>query len=168
MTESTLGLDHYRVLDLPYPPHFDRKITSDDIKTAYRRALLRHHPDKHAKQCSNSHKPAYTMDQVSLAYKTLVDPTARFKYDQSMKNLNNMGSCTGGEVHPGLDITDLDDLNFDPNLSTWSRSCRCGNLRGFVVNEKDLEEHAEHGELITGCGGCSLWLKVTFATIEDG
>lgn len=172
MTERKIHLDHldhYRVLDLPDPAHASNKALQNDIKIAYRRALLRHHPDKNGTQSSHTnHKPTYTLDQIFLAYKTLVDPIARFEYDQSMKTLDSVGSPNGKEAHPGLETSDLDELAFDPDRSTWSKSCRCGNNTGFVINEKDLEENAEYGEIITGCGGCSLWLKVTFAIVEDG
>lgn len=169
MTEPKSQLDHYRILDLPYPSHASDKPCQNDIKVAYRRALLRHHPDKHEKLCSNiNQKPAYTLDQIFLAYKTLVDPITRFEYDQSMKTINSVASLGGKDAHPGLETCDLDDLIFDPDHSAWSKGCRCGNPRGFVFNEKDLEENVENGEIITGCGGCSLWLRVTFATVEDG
>jgi diphthamide biosynthesis protein 4 len=164
MTESSVHLDHYQVLNLP-----SRSTASqNDIKLAYRRALLRHHPDKCGKQSSNTNtQPLYTLDQVFLAYRTLVNPTDRFEYDRKMKTSNSAGSHNGTEGHPGLETSDLDDLAYDSDRLTWSKSCRCGNQKGFVINEKDLEDNAEYGELLTGCGGCSLWLRVTFAVLED-
>ena len=169
MTECKTPLDHYHILDLPRPSHASKKPSQNDIKVAYRRALLRHHPDKHEKSSSNTNnKPTYTLDQVFLAYKTLVDPCARFKYDQSIKTIDSVVSLSSKDAHPGLETCDLDDLTFDSDCLVWSKSCRCGNPKGFVINEKDLEESEEHGEIITGCGGCSLWLRVTFATVEDG
>lgn len=169
MTERNIRLDHYRVLDLPGPAHASNEDLQNDIKIAYRRALLRHHPDKNGKQSSNiNHEPTYTLDQIFLAYRTLGDPIARSEYDQSMKTLGSAGSHNGKEARPGLETSDLDELTFDSDRSTWFKSCRCGNHTGFVISEKDLEENAEYGEIITGCGGCSLWLKVTFAMVEDG
>lgn len=169
MTERKTQPDYYQILDLPYPSSVRDKISQNDIKAAYRRALLRHHPDKRERKCSNiNQKPIYTMDQVSLAYKTLTDPSARFEYDRSMKTMDPLVSLNGRDAHPGLETCDLDDLDFDPDRSAWSKSCRCGNPKGFVLDEKDLEESEEYGEIITGCGGCSLWLRVIFATVEDG
>lgn len=168
MTDSKSLQDHYRILDLPCTAHSSQEISQTDIRAAYRRALLRHHPDKHGKQrLTVNHKPIYTLDQISLAYQTLIDPTARFKYDQSIKSPGSVGSLSSVGVHPGLEISDLDDLAFDPDQSTWSKSCRCGNNKAFIINEKDLEENAEDGEIITECGGCSLWLRVTFAVAEE-
>lgn len=165
--ERKIQLDHYQILDLPCPPYASNKPSQNDIKIAYRRALLRHHPDKHEKQYSKTNqKPTYTLDQIFLAYKTLADPSARVEYDQSMK-AGSVISLSGKDAHPGLETCDLDDLTFDPERSSWSKSCRCGNPKGFVLIEKDLEESVEYGEIITGCGGCSLWLRVTFSTVED-
>lgn len=169
MTEHKIQLNHYRVLDLPSPTHANDKPSQNDIKVAYRRALLRHHPDKHGKQCSNGdHKPTFTLDQIFLAYKTLVNPRARFDYDQSLKTTNPVVPSSGKDAHPGLETCDLDDLVFDSEHSIWSKSCRCGNFKGFEISEKDLEDNVEYGEIITGCRGCSLWLRVTFATVDDG
>lgn len=96
-----------------------------------------------------------------------MNPRSRFEYDQSIKSSHVAGSLSGTAAHPGLETSDLDDLTFDPDDLTWSKNCRCGNEKGFLVFEKDLAENAEYGELITGCVGCSLWLKVTFSMIDD-
>lgn len=170
MTEHQIQLNHYRVLDLPSSPHTNNEPSQNDIKVAYRRALLRHHPDKHEKQRSNTYqKPTYTLDQIFLAYKILLDPLTRSDYDRSLKTTDSAGSTTRGQdAHPGLETCDLDDLAFDSERSVWSKICRCGNPRGFEISEKDLEESVEYGEIITGCRGCSLWLRVTFATVDDG
>jgi diphthamide biosynthesis protein 4 len=169
MTASNASLDHYRVLDLSYPGSASDIPSPSDIKLAYRRALLRHHPDKHGNQGSNTtYSPVYTLDQIFHAYQTLMNPRARVEYDQSIKSSHVAASLRGTAVHPGLETSDLDDLTFDPDHSAWSKNCRCGNQKGFLVVEKDLEENAEYGELITGCVGCSLWLRVTFAMINEG
>ncbi len=62
---------------------------------------------------------------------------------------------------------DLDDLEYDESAESWSRSCRCGNPRGYLFGETDLEEAADYGELMVGCSDCSLWLRVHFAVVED-
>lgn len=66
---------------------------------------------------------------------------------------------------------DLDDLDSDESAATgettWFKPCRCGNERGFVFGEADLEEAGDLGELIVGCQDCSLWLRVCFAIVEE-
>ena len=163
--------DHYNTLGLPSPSVEDRDVTAQDIKVAYRQALLHHHPDKSPIQLSNkprSEAPKYTVDQIAIAYKTLIDPKRRSNYDRSIKLGLLPTSLTVEKSHSGLEAVDLDDLAFDEEHSTWYRSCRCGNEKGFVISEEELENDAEHGEVVTGCRGCSLWLRVTFAVVEDG
>lgn len=163
-------LSHYEVLGLPSPNGTDCKVSLLDIKSAYRRAILRHHPDKSGSilgTAANAACSKYSVDQLLLAYKTLIDPASRFQYDQSLKAAS-VGTTYVEISYPGLESVDLDDLEFDEAQATWYRGCRCGNERGFVISERELEEDAEIGEVVTGCRGCSLWLRVTFAVAEDG
>ena len=170
-------VDHYRALGLSHR-RADGPLTANDIKQAYRRALLRHHPDKTVETSAQgrigSH-PApssdFTVDQITAAFKTLSDPGARAEYDRHVK-------LAAGVRHPdnpaysvslsGLDVVDLDDLDYDETAGLWFRSCRCGQERAFIVTEDELDEDARYGELITGCRGCSLWLKVLFQAVDQG
>ena len=36
-----------------------------------------------------------------------------------------------------------------------------------MITEEELELKAEYAETITGCQGCSLWLRVTFAVVDE-
>ncbi|KAK2023965.1 hypothetical protein LX32DRAFT_599673 [Colletotrichum zoysiae] len=154
------------------------------IKRAYHRALLQNHPDKYKKvqtpntasvTFNNSHtgNTAFTIDQISTAYKVLSDPRSRAEYDRSLDLApNNQGLKRGEQAfQTGIENVDLDDLDFDesggPDAECWYRSCRCGNPRGFLFTEADLEEAGENGELLVGCQDCSLWMKVHFAIISD-
>jgi len=48
--------------------------------------------------------------------------------------------------------------------TTWTRGCRCGADRGFSILEEELEDAEERGEkeVLVGCVGCSLWVRVGF------
>lgn len=63
-------IDLYQVLGLP------RNATPEQIKTAYRRLALRHHPDKGG--------DAELFKQVSNAYQILSNPELRRRYDHSL------------------------------------------------------------------------------------
>ncbi|MCJ1428802.1 hypothetical protein MMC29_006713 [Sticta canariensis] len=163
-----LRLSHYGILGLPSPNSTDHKVSLLDIKSAYRRALLHYHPDKSSSVFGAAAKAAsskYSVDQILLAYKTLIDPASRLQYDQSLKSAP-VSTLDAEQPRPGLESVDLDDMEFDTRDNTWNRGCRCGNERGFVVTEDDLENHADVGEILTECRGCSLWLRVTYASAD--
>ncbi|OJD10218.1 hypothetical protein ACJ73_09885 [Blastomyces percursus] len=243
---GTSTTTHYSILNIPYPP--PHRLLKPDVKLAYHRALLKHHPDKSHTASSNPAKtptasiafktngpstgsnsnsqddsdrettstssittetsnPAgtskvspplprasqlrYTIDQITMAYKVLSDPLARAQYDRSLRLLgingnrhgNGHGNDEGTPFRTGMEVFDLDDMQmadsaFSPDSSTnsdensnggtWYHSCRCGEERGFVVLEEELEREAERGEVVVGCRGCSLWAKVMFAVDEGG
>lgn len=52
----------------------------------------------------------------------------------------------------------------------WTRACRCGDEKGYVILEEELEdaESRGEGEVLVGCGGCSLWVRVGFGVEEEG
>lgn len=51
----------------------------------------------------------------------------------------------------------------------WSRGCRCGAEKGFRILERELEDAETRGEkeVLVGCEGCSLWVRVGF-DVEEG
>ncbi|MCJ1485142.1 hypothetical protein MMC06_005315 [Schaereria dolodes] len=160
--------NHYEVLTLPSPSNREQTPNKHDIKLAYRHALLHHHPDKsRVKASPDSDSRKVTVDDISLAYKVLSNPASRSEYDRLLWIQASKTSPDIIQSHPGLETMDLDDLSYDEANRTWHRSCRCGNAGAFMVTEADLEKDADTGETFTGCGGCSLWLRVVFAKAED-
>ncbi|TKA26312.1 hypothetical protein B0A50_05091 [Salinomyces thailandicus] len=159
--------NYYEVLNLA-PRPLDETLTAQDVKHAYRQALLSHHPDKagHDTGVRNGRDKATTVDHITLAYKTLVDAQLRAEYDRALV-VSEAKDQKPDRVHQtGLETVDLDSLQFSDESETWTRSCRCGDPKGFVVSEPELEKCAEEGELTLGCRGCSLWLRVLFS-VED-
>lgn len=167
---------YYEILQLP-PPRSSQTLTKEDVKAAYHRALLVHHPDKATKNVSakslaqqSTNAIFYSIDQIVAAYETLADPLKCSAYKKQFEGISN------GEVlsrpseekgtHPGVEALDLEDLSFDEETSTWHHECRCGNEDGYVVTEAELESEAEHGEIYVGCRGCSLFIKVMFGVTE--
>ncbi|KAJ5721336.1 uncharacterized protein N7483_009270 [Penicillium malachiteum] len=183
--------DYYQILNIPFTSS-SAALSKQQIKLAYHKALLKHHPDKASAVTSDSSiqgstyasststqsrngTETYSIDEITTAYKTLSDPGQRAEYDRTLR-LDRLKVAerekTGDVFHTGLEIVDLEDLACDEGDGTtdvvcWYRGCRCGDERGFLVTEDDLEREAEHGEIVIGCRGCSLWLKILFA-VEDG
>lgn len=159
--------NYYELLELEDKTH-DVDLSAREVKTAYRRALLLYHPDKKTNNGPVSARPSVTVDDIALAYKTLSEPRLKAEYDRWLRS-NSQDPSIGAvnkPHHTGLETVDLDDLSFDPETSFWSRDCRCGDPKGFLVSEAELEKNAEDGELIVGCKGCSLWLRVLFGVEE--
>lgn len=153
-------------------------MSQEDIKSAYRNALLIHHPDKAAhvslskKQqhqkppFHDSSPPVYSIDDIVIAYEVLADPRKRRIYNETLDKKE--GSVTNEkDTHIGVEVFDLEDLQHDGHKNIWSKSCRCGDEQGYVLTETDLDNESQHGEIYVGCQGCSLFIKVLFA-LEEG
>ncbi|QDS67525.1 hypothetical protein FKW77_002311 [Venturia effusa] len=165
---------HYALLNLPHPTATTAPPTQQALKTAYRLALLAHHPDKSsAATIPPTKKPDIpTIDAIKMAYNVLSDATLRAEYDRtlllsSVTRTVSQAGYKGG--YTGSETLDLDDLVFDEGKDVWYLGCRCGEKRGYIVAERDLEreECAGGREIVVGCGGCSLWIRVGFGVVEQ-
>lgn len=159
------ALNYYQLLNLDAKSRQDH-LSSLAVKQAYRRALLQYHPDKKSKEDPITD---ISIDDIALAYKTLSDPALRAEYDAWLISSDDAGSESvrvARPRHTGLESVDLDDLEFDSAAMSWSRGCRCGSVKGFTVSEPELEVHVDEGEIIVGCKGCSLWLRILFGVEE--
>ena len=156
--------DYYEILDLE-DKRYVCSLSHPELKAAYKRALLRYHPDKFkdAGVWGKAKSPSITVDDIALAFKTLSEPHLKVEYD---KWLENSSGISAKPSHTGLETVDLDELAFDEDAGHWSRGCRCGESQGYLVSETELEKNAENGELIVGCKGCSLWLRVLYGVEE--
>ena len=176
---------HYEILNLPFPTSTSTTLTKQQLKTAYHRALLQHHPDKTSTSTTSSapstpttttkytdtssdNSKKHTIDAITTAYKTLSDPRQRAEYDARLRLERRNNAQTSGpdaHFHTGLEVVDLEDLHYEETETetVWYRGCRCGDERGFLVTEEDLEREVEGGEVVVGCRGCSLYLRVLFA-----
>jgi curved DNA-binding protein CbpA len=187
MAVPAVGLaSHYQILGLTPTLVDSQHDPSKLIKRAYHRALLRNHPDKagakaqpasEQPQSSSTSHSYYTVDQISTAFGVLSSPRQRAAYDAVLRtsrgsliagDSGSSAAATGAQLfQTGVENVDLDDLPFDEDDGAWYRSCRCGNDRGYLFREDDLEEAADEGELMVGCLDCSLWLRVHFAVLDD-
>lgn len=177
-------MDHYATLNLPSPADIQqngvRKLPSpEDIKQAYRIALLTHHPDKNQVAIATLSTGKPSIDAIKLAYTILADPGTRAEYDRELiLRSQKQDSTLNGDILPGSkpsfrtgeELIDLDDLSYDEESGIWYRACRCGEKRGYTVTEAQLEEEEKKGgrEVVVGCCGCSLWLRVAFGIAEEG
>jgi len=164
---------HYEILSFSSSP---QNLTPGAVKKAYHRALLHHHPDKSPLPSSSltqktQSKPTFSIDQITTAFTVLSDPAQRKRYDQELGNVN--AEVAIGKV---LQTVDLDDMEYceegQEGKGVWWRGCRCGEEKGFVLTEEDLEDGEEEGEgdggqVVVGCVGCSLWVRVVYGVVLD-
>lgn len=157
---------HYEILSLPSSLHYEPLLPAQVLRRAYRRALLQNHPDK-----ALSSGRVYSIDQITDAFNTLGDRKERERYDRELKGRGGGKRNEESGFKTGIETVDLDDLVMDNGVEgdVWFRGCRCGDERGFEVREEELENAAGEGEaeVVVGCRGCSLWLRVLFGVLED-
>lgn len=161
---------NYKVLGLQFPGPGRPAASQQEIRSAYRHALLSNHPDKRRNPNSLHPKPTwYTVDEITRAYKLLIDSAYQQKYGRQVK-LDLHENFDGNHETPysGIETLDLDELNRNDDGSEWYRNCPCGDVKGLRVTEDELQENGDYGEVIVSCSGCSLKFKVTFAMAGDG
>lgn len=138
----------------------------------------------------------YTVDDVKEAYTVLANSKTRIEYenwflrngDTLRSRSSSLGGLDGGrgrEEGPssdfilGLELLDLSDFEAEEEADNgvqdddarmqWTRECRCGADQGFRILEEELEDAERRGEkeVLVGCEGCSLWVRVGF-DVEEG
>ncbi|POS86041.1 hypothetical protein EPUL_003653 [Erysiphe pulchra] len=159
----------YDILGLSETHQKSPSISSKILRAAYRQTLLQNHPDKITSSSLRQDYQVYSIDQITQAFSTLLDPTTKAKYDQELKMQQILSKESGkvADLPAGTEIVDLDELESDEYNRTWYKSCRCGNDQGFLVLEKDLEAAVNDQEIFVECRGCSLMLKVLFSISEE-
>ena len=88
----------YHILEIP------KTVSDDEIKKAYKKAALKHHPDR------NPNNPDATakFQEVGKAFATLGDPEKRKRYDQfGIIDGENDGPGSGGGMPPGFNPFDM-------------------------------------------------------------
>ena len=81
--------DYYKILGV------DEKSSEDEIKKAYRRMSMLHHPDKNG----NTDESKQMFQELNNAYANLSDPHKRRTYDMMRRGIGGGG---GGGIHPNM------------------------------------------------------------------
>ena len=118
----------------------------DDLKAAYKKMLLAHHPDKRACTATTSSDEFLA---VQKAWALIGTPADREKYDAMAtggRSLSNTDHATLDEFVPGgEDGTEAEVLR---------KACRCGDF--YEIYAADLAA----GYNTVQCNGCSLYVTI--------
>ena len=131
---------YYKVLGV------SKTATEDDIKKAYRKLAMTHHPDKNPNNKAESEKK---FKEINEAYSTLSDPTKRKTYDISGENpMNGFSQYTSNNQNP---FQGASSGNFNTNMPGFRFSTSSG---GTVPPEmSDMFEDLLGGFFGGGGGG---------------
>ena len=84
--------DYYKILNI------DEKANEDEIKKAYRRLSMLHHPDKNG----NTEESKHAFQELNNAYATLSDTNKRRNYDMMRKCGGGGGMAAPPGFHPNM------------------------------------------------------------------
>lgn len=163
-------------------------------RQAYRRALLKHHPDRQAQRTDENAAAAsdsssastetssqhFTVDQITEAYTVLSDAKKRREYTRTLRSRTRMtASSSGGNTKAKrrqrsrgseVDTVELDhDMSWDGKRRLYYRGCdSCGKARGFTLGEDEVEDDSDEDyEMILECLGCEKSLRVLVPALAD-
>ncbi len=124
--------DYYDVLGVP------RNASEEDLKKAYRRCAMKHHPDRNPGDTAAE----MAFKECKEAYEVLADGGKRRMYDQHGHAAFEHG-MGGGNAGPGFGGADMGDIFGDIFGNIFGGGGRAGPRRGADVGyvmELDLEE----------------------------
>lgn len=98
--------NYYKILNI------NNNATNKEIKHAYKKLVLKYHPDKNNGQKNNM------FELITNAYHTLIDPYTRGKYDQKLENYKNPMSC--GNTFPfGMNLFGMKENFIDNEMNDF-------------------------------------------------
>ena len=131
--------------------------TEHEIKIAYQKALLLHHPDKQRNENSTSSVEKFL--SIQEAWKILTDKDKKLKYDMSVKvedakfhgaetiNINQFEQSDGEvETESGESVYCI----------VYTKSCRCGDI--FEISSIELDD----GFNTLQCDTCCLCIVIEY------
>jgi diphthamide biosynthesis protein 4 len=89
-------------------------------------------------------------------------------FDMHTVTPEDVGIATSPAGSPPTSVFELGEGAWEEKAE-WRRPCRCGSDIGFRITEQELEdaEGKGVGEVLVGCWGCSLVVRVGFAVEQD-
>ncbi|KAF2749957.1 DnaJ-domain-containing protein [Sporormia fimetaria CBS 119925] len=95
------SIDYYKVLEI------DPKSTQEQIRSAYKKAALKHHPDRVPQDSPERRARTKKFQQINDAYYTLSDPSRRREYDATRSYHSFTSGFTSNSNAPDPDEEDI-------------------------------------------------------------
>jgi curved DNA-binding protein CbpA len=125
--------------------------TDDEVKKAYRKLALKHHPDRQSDETSRA-KAQHTFARIAGAYEILMDTNERKAYDRSQREQSTSTGRTRGFDQQNT------DMQFDDPYEVFKRSFK--DEFGFdypgakfdfaeIPEHRRVKEKAKHQKLLT-------------------
>ncbi|KAK0233903.1 DnaJ domain-containing protein [Armillaria fumosa] len=152
--ESSRDADFYQVLSI------SRSASPPEIKVAYHKMLLQHHPDKNVLRKDGQARVDVTV--IKEAYFILSDPVSRHRYDMEIVQKRATGGPRPAQVISLDDFDEEPPMN-DSDYSAWKYKCRCGGV--YTITDKEMEA----GHHSVACSSCSevIWVGYELAEEEE-
>mmetsp|Transcript_24868 Transcript_24868/g.37793 ORF Transcript_24868/g.37793 Transcript_24868/m.37793 type:complete len:327 (-) Transcript_24868:235-1215(-) len=118
--------DAYKILGVP------RTATSSQIKSAYRKLALEHHPDRQSDEASKK-KATQLFSKISNAYEILSDEKERREYDKKkQEHEQSFNNFFGGSHRHGHHFHDPFEIFAQVFGDDLGHSTRSGHTRSFL------------------------------------
>lgn len=117
-------MDHYSTLGV------ERTATAEEIKAAYRRMALKHHPDRGGDTAS--------FQRIEEAYRTLSDPQTRSQYDNPMPEFSGNFDPFGRSGFDFDSIFNMFGARFNHNMRPQARIQIVLDLQDIVHTRQQL------------------------------
>lgn len=124
-----------------------------EIKQAYKRALLRHHPDKLTSQASSA--STFTIQEIQEVFLVLSNTEQRICYNASLRSRSHEES-----LHTLTSDVPIQwfEMDHDEVSDCLKYPCRCGHH--FSIFCQDVPRRTALVNI--PCTGCSLYIQVQF------
>ena len=136
-------VNYYNILNI------NKTATKEEIKTAYKKLALQHHPDKNQ---TNKEEHAEKFKNISEAYEILSDEKKRYEYDNGQQIIlqNHNPFDIFSNIFNTNDLFDI-QCNFSSNIdmNNLSNMCSINTTTQIIGNKKitktEKTEHTSNG-----------------------